>query len=241
MEQIELQAEKREATTKGVVNGLRRNGRVPGVTYGDGAPMALSVDARMLMGILKSERGRNALINLKIEGSSHPVLLKEIQRHPITRALWHVDFHRVSLKKKIEAAVPVHVKGEAPGVKLGGGILEHVVRDVRVHCLPTDIPASLDVDVSNLQIGQAIKVKDLPVPNGVEWGTDLESVVVHVVAPTKLEEPEPAAAGIAGTAVAAGEPEVIKKGKIEEGAEGAVAPAGDKKAAAAPAKAEPKK
>jgi large subunit ribosomal protein L25 len=240
MEQIELQAEKREATTKGVVNELRRSGRVPGVTYGDGEPTALSVDARTLMSILKSERGRNALINLKIDGSSHPVLLKEIQRHPITRALWHVDFHRISLKKKIEAAVPVHVKGEAPGVKLGGGILEHVVRDVRVRCLPTEIPASIDVDISNLQINQAIKVKDLPPMPGVEWATDLESVVVHVVVPTKLEEPEPAAAGVAGTAVTA-EPEVIKKGKTDEAAAEGAAPAGDKKAAAAPAKAEPKK
>src|SRR6185437_16107496 len=112
----------REVSTRGAVNGIRKQGRVPGVAYGDGAPTALSVDERKLMAILKSERGRNALINLKLDGGSHPVLLKEIQRDPITRIVRHVDFHRISLKDKIETAVPVHVKGEAPGVKLGGGI-----------------------------------------------------------------------------------------------------------------------
>jgi large subunit ribosomal protein L25 len=248
MEEIVLQAEKREVTTKGDVKLMRRTGRIPAVTYGDNeAPVTLSVDEKGLLAVLKSERGRNSLINLKLGSSSHPVLLKEIQRHPITRALWHVDFHRISLKKKIETTVPVHVKGEAPGVKLGGGILEHVLRDLRVRCLPTEIPAAIDADVANLQINQAIKAKDLPLPNGVELLTDPEGVILHIVSPTILEEPA-AGAAVPGAAAAAAEPEVIKKGKIDETAEGAAAtgdkkaaPAGDKKAAAAPAKPEAKK
>ncbi len=229
MKNIVLKAEKRKLTTKGGVKEMRRQGRIPGVAYGDdGAPVILTVEEKSLQGVLRSEGGRNALITLEINEASHPVLLKEIQRHPITRAIWHVDFHRVSLKKKIETAVPIHVKGEAPGVKVGGGVLEHVVREIRVKCLPTEIPAAIDVDVSNLQINQGVKAKELNLPAGVESLIDAESVILNIVAPTILEEPTPAAAGVAtGT-----EPEVIKKGKIEEGEEAA---AGAKPAAGAAA------
>jgi large subunit ribosomal protein L25 len=233
MNEIVLKAEKRAPTTKGAVSTLRRQGRVPGVAYGDNeAPVALSIDERSLQAALHSERGRNALIQLEIDSASHAVLVKDLQRHPITRAIRHVDFQRVSLKKKIETQVPIHTQGEAPGVKLGGGILEHVVREVRVRCLPTEIPASLDLDVTALQVGQSLKVKDLPVPAGVEILLDPEMVVINVVAPTVLEEPAaaPAAEGAAATAA---EPEVIKKGKTEEGEEGAAPAAGAKGAAPA--------
>src|SRR5205085_11943782 len=142
----------------------------------------LSIDEKNLQAAIHSELGRNALITLKIDGTSHPVLVKEIQRHPISRAIWHIDFYRVSLQKKIETAVPVHVKGEAPGVKLGGGVLEHLVREVRVRCLPTEIPAALDADVAALQIGQAIKAKDLKVPAGVELLLDAEAMIINIVA-----------------------------------------------------------
>lgn len=234
MAEIVLEAQKRVKATKGTVAEMRRTGRVPGVVYGDNeAAMTLSVDEKALQASLKTERGRNALITLKLDGSSHAVLVKEIQRHVITRAIHHVDFHRVSLKKKVETDVPVHVHGEAPGVKLGGGVLESVIRSIRVKCLPTEIPAALDVDVSSLQVGTGIKAKDLKVPAGVELLVDAEAVVVHVVAPTILEEPTAAAAAAPGAA----EPEVIKKGKTEEGEEGAAT--GDKKAAAPAAAAKP--
>ena len=229
MKDIVLQAEKREMSTKGTIKSMRRQGRIPGVAYGDdGAPYPLTFDEKSFQLILRSEQGRNALISLEIDKKGQPVLIKEIQRHPITRALWHVDFHRVSLKKKIEASVPLHVKGEAPGVKMGGGVLEHVVREVRVRCLPTEIPSAIDVDVSALQINQAIKAKELKIPQGIELLIDLEAVIINVVSPTILEEP--AADAVPGAAIAAGEPEVIKKGKTEEGEEGAAA-AGAKPAA----------
>ena len=241
MKEIVLQAEKRSPVTDGALQAMRRQGRVPGVAYGEkGEPISLSVDEKTLQKVLRSEGGRNALMTLQVGERSYPVLIKEIQRDIITRAILHVDFHRVSLKQKVEASVPLHVKGEAPGVKLSGGVLEHLVRAVRVRCFPAEIPTSLDVDVSSLQIGQAAKAKDLTVPPAVELLLDPESVIVNVVSPTILEEP---AAGAAPAATAA-EPEVIKKGKVEEAAEGTVAEAGaEKKAApgAAGAKAEAKK
>ena len=214
MKELVLEAEKRELSTKGTVKEMRRKGRVPGVVYGNKEePVTLSLDEKSLQKAIHSERGRNALITLQIANTANPVLIKEIQRDAITRAILHVDFHRVSLKQKVEAAVPVHVKGEAPGVKLSGGVLEHLVREVRVRCLPSDIPAALDADVSALQIGSAIKARDLKIPAGVELLLDLEAMIINIVAPTILEEPT---AEAAATATAA-EPEVIKKGKVEEG------------------------
>jgi len=246
MSEIVLEAEKRELSTKGFVSQLRRDGKVPAVAYGDNEPsITLTVNEKSLQSAIHSERGRNALITLKIGTSSHAVLVKALDRHPITRAIRHVDLQRVSLKKKFEAMVPIHVKGEAPGVKLGGGILEHVLREIRVRCLPTDIPAEFIADVSALQINTGLKAKDLAVPSGVELVIDPEAIVVNIVAPTILEETPAAGATAATTA----EPEVIKKGKVEEGAEAVAAPgdkkaatpAGDKKAAAPAAKPDAKK
>src|SRR5690348_1993249 len=125
MQEITLEAEQRPLGSKGSMKAMRLKGRIPGVAYGDKEkPMTLFVDEKSVQTVLHSKGGRNALINLKLGGTSHPVLIKEIQRDPITRSLRHVDFHRISLKKKIETRVPVHVKGEAPGVKVGGGVLE---------------------------------------------------------------------------------------------------------------------
>jgi large subunit ribosomal protein L25 len=243
-QKIILEAEKREVGTDKTLKLLRQKGRIPAIVYGGSDPaVAVSIDEKSLQSAIHSERGRNALITLKVADGSQAVLVKEMQRNPITRAIVHVDFQRVSLKEKIETSVPVHIKGEAPGVKLGGGVLEYVVREAKVRCYPAEIPASIDADVSNLQINASIKAKDLPVPQGVELLLDPESIIVTIVAPTILEEaPAPGAAEAAAGAAAA-EPEVIKKGKVEEGEEGAAAPAagakapagGEKKPAAAPA------
>lgn len=234
MNEIVLEAETRAMSTKGTVKAMRQKGRIPGVAYGDdGAPVPLSIDEKSVQAILHSKGGRNALISLKIGGATQPVLIKEIQRHPITRALWHVDFHRISLKKKIEARVPIHVKGEAPGVKVGGGVLEHLIREIRVRCLPTEIPAFVDVDISNLQLNQGLRAKELVLPKGVEILMDAESVIVHVLTVHVVEE-TPAVEAVA--AAAGAEPEVIKKGKVEEGEEGEAA-AGAKPAAGADKKA----
>jgi large subunit ribosomal protein L25 len=232
MKEIILEAEQRAASTKGGVKAMRQKGRVPGIAYGDkGAAVALSIDEKSVQSILHSKGGRNALISLKIGAESHAVLIKEIQRHPITRALWHVDFLRISLKDKVDTKVPVHVKGEAPGVKVGGGVLEHLVREIRVRCLPTEIPAFIEADISNLQINQAIRAKELALPKGVEILMDAENVIVHVLTVKVVEETPAAEAAVAGAT--ATEPEVIKKGKVEEGEEGAAPAAGAKPAAGA--------
>ena len=244
MNEIVLEAQERPSSTKGAVKSLRLKGLVPGIAYGDkGKPLSLTVNEKSVQTILHSKGGRNALINLKIGTASHAVLIKEIQRHPIPRALRHVDFQRVSLKQKIETKVPIHVNGEAPGVKLGGGVLEHLARELRVRCLPTEIPASIEVDISNLQLNQAIRVKDLTLPQGVEVLMEAESVITHIITVHIVEEtPAVAEAAVAGAATPS-EPEVIKKGKVEEGAEGAAPAAGAEKkpAAGAPAKPEAKK
>jgi large subunit ribosomal protein L25 len=249
MNEIVLEAEARPLSSKGTIKTMRQKGRIPGVAYGDKeSPMTLTIDEKSVQAILHSKGGRNALISLKLGGSTHPVLIKEIQRHPITRALWHVDFHRISLKKKIETKVPLHVKGEAPGVKVGGGVLEFLVREIRVRCLPTEIPTGVDVDISSLQLNQGIRAKELQLPQGVEVLMDAESVIVHVLTIKVVEETPAPGAEVAGATAA--EPEVIKKGKVEEGEEGAApaagakpAAGGDKKAAApaAGAKSEGKK
>jgi len=249
MQEIVLEAEKRTIATKGALQVLRKQGRIPAVAYGDGDPMPLSLNEKSLQLALHSERGRNALMTLNVSGSTHPILVKEIQRDILTRKIIHVDLHRVSLKQKIEVLIPVHVKGEAPGVKLSGGILEHIIRDVRVKCLPTDIPPFLDVDVSSLQLNQGIKAKELHLPANVELLIDAESMIVNIVSVHVEETPAPGTAAVATTGA---EPEVIKKGKTDEataegaaaakpGAAGAKPAAAGAKPAAAPAKPETKK
>jgi large subunit ribosomal protein L25 len=168
---------------------------------------------------LHSESGSNVLINLKIGNETKSTILKELQRDVLTQAPMHIDFLAVSLKEKIEVVVHIKITGEAPGVKLSGGILEHVIRDIRVSCLPTDIPSVIEVSVATLNINQALMVKDLPKLSGVEYVADPDAIIVHIVAPSILEETTPAVAAAAAAtpgAAAAAEPEVISKGKKEK-------------------------
>lgn len=252
MQQLVLEAESREIANKQKLKTLKKEGRIPAVLYGaKEKSISLSVDAKKFEKMLQAEKGANILVNLKIGTDSKTAIVKEIQRDIITQKPVHIDFQSISLKDRIEVSVHLHIQGEAPGVKLSGGILEHIIRDVRVKCLPTDIPKQINVDVTKLEIGHALRVKDLPKLEGIEMLNDPETIIVNIVAPTELEEVAPAAEGAVAAATPA-EPEVIKKGKKEEeGAEGAAAE-GDKGAkkpeaakAAAPAadqkKAEPKK
>ncbi|MGQ0645321.1 MAG: 50S ribosomal protein L25 [Elusimicrobiota bacterium] len=233
MATIELTAKKREIGTNGALRALRESGEVPAVVYGgQKPPVSVSVTAKEL----KIHGGASALINLKVGSEAETVLLKDVQRDPISRKFIHLDFQRISLTEKIEVSASLRFTGEAPGVKLGGGILEHILREVRVRCLPTAIPEAIEVDVSGLQLNQGLRVKDLRPPEGVEVLNDKELLVANVVAPTILEEtPAP------GAVPAAAEPEVIAKGKKpEEGAEGAAPAKGaDAKAAGGKAEAKP--
>jgi len=216
-----LEAVKREGRGKNEANRLRASGKIPGVVYGTAskgkAPegVAVSVDPKALFRILHSDSGANTLITLNLDGGQSRVMVKEYQLDPITHHLLHADFYQLAMDKAITVTVPVLVKGESKGVKVQGGLLDFVTRDIEVECLPTDIPEHIDVDVTELMLHQSIRVRDLAV--GAKWKpvTDGETMLVHIVMP-KAEESATAAADAAAPAATTAEPEVIKKGKADE-------------------------
>lgn len=218
MKQVVLEAELRDVSKN--LNALRSAGKVPAVFYGKKEePIAISVDAKAFMSIVEKE-GANVIVELKLKDSSKPAIIKELQRHVLTQAPNHIDFQSISLTEKIEISVPIHVEGVADGVKNAGGTLEHVLREIKVKCLPTDMPSKISVDVTALKVGDDITVEQLPKLNGVEYEHDPKGVVVTVIAQA-VEEEKPAEAAEAQA------PEVIGKGKKEE--ENADAAATDKK------------
>jgi large subunit ribosomal protein L25 len=211
---------KREGFGKNEARRLRAQGRIPAVLYGgqkvgeNAEPIA--VDPKVLMRILHSESGLNTLIALSLNGSSTRVLVKEYQVDPVTHKLLHVDFYRIAMDKVLTVTVPVVVKGEPKGVKQQGGVLDFVHREVEVECLPADIPDKIEIDVSELLLNEAIRVRDLQPSPKFKLVTEGDVMLVHVEMP-KAEEPEPTAADTAAAATAApAEPEVIKKGKVEK-------------------------
>jgi large subunit ribosomal protein L25 len=220
-----LDGVKREGRGKNEANRLRASGQIPAVVYGSKKEgklpegVALAVDPKAVLRILHSESGANTLINLRVDGSEARVMVKEYQLDPVTHQLLHADFYQLAMDKAITVTVPIVLKGEARGVKLQGGIVDFVTRDIEVQCLPTDIPENIPVDISELMLNQSIRVKD--VAENEKWKsiTDGETMLVHVVMP-KAEESATAAAADATAAAAApaatAEPEVIKKGKDEK-------------------------
>ena len=207
-----LQSESRSERGKNLARRLRRNGRLPGVVYGDsggqslGDVVAVSVDPDALSEILHSDAGVNTLIGLTIDaGQPTQVLIKDYQLHPLTRELLHVDFYRLAMDQVITVSVPVVLTGEAEGVKMQGGLVAFEQREFLIACLPSEIPEHVEVDVSDLLIGQGVRVRD--VLEGVSWTpvTDPATLLVHVVAPKVEEEPE--AEEEEGAAEAGAEPE----------------------------------
>ena len=211
-----LEATTRDSRGKNEARRLRAAGRIPAVLYGgaDGA-VALSVDPKVLSRILHSGSGVNTIIGLDVQGRGvTQVLVKEFLLDPIKHSMLHADFYRVQMDKAITVTVSVVLKGEPKGVKVQGGVVDFPHREVEVECLPGDIPDHLTVDISELLIGQGVRLKELQA--GAKWTpvSDPDTLIVHVVA-AKVEETP--AEGAAATA----EPEVIKKGKgDEEKAEG---------------------
>lgn len=230
MADIVVSAENRNETGKNENRRLRTRGLIPGVLYGakkDAVPLAVS--PKEITTILRSKTGENTLFDLEIGGSRRKVILKEFQVNPIKGNLMHADFYEVALDKPIEVSVHIEVVGVPSGVKVEGGLLDHVTREVEVSCLPSDIPEKITVDVTELALGAAIRVSDLKVPDKVTMLSDPELVIVHVVAPRAEEETAAAAAPAEGEAAAGGaEPEVIKKGKPAEEGEAKAAAGGDK-------------
>src|SRR5678816_345028 len=199
----------REGRGKNEANRLRASGRIPSVVYGTPAKgkapegVAVAVDPKALLRILHSDSGANTLITLKLDGGQSRVMVKEYQLDPVTHHLLHADFYQLAMDKAITVTVPITLKGEPKGVKLQGGLLDFVTRDVQVQCLPTDIPEHIDVDVTELMLNQSIRLRDLP--ENPKWKpvTDGDTMLVHVVMP-KAEE----SAATAEAAAAPAEPEV---------------------------------
>jgi large subunit ribosomal protein L25 len=213
-----LEATSRDTFGKNESRRTRRDGKVPAILYGGDKKNAtpIAVDPRALMKILHSESGANTLISLKMSGAGDTrVLVKDFQLDPITHAILHADFYQVAMDRAIEVTIPVVVKGEPKGVKQQSGILEFVRREIRISCLPADIPEHIDVDVSELMLNQGVRVRD--VATNPKWKslTEGDAMLVHVIMPKAEETPTPEAAAAAATATPA-EPEVIKKGKKEE-------------------------
>ncbi len=217
-----LEVVKREGRGKNEANRLRAAGKIPGVVYGTAskgkAPegVAVSVDPKALLRILHSDSGANTLITLKLDGGQSRVMVKEYQLDPMTHHLLHADFYQLAMDKAITVTVPIVVKGEPKGVKLQGGLLDFVTRDIQVQCLPTDIPEHIDVDVSELMLHESIRVRDLAVNPKWKSVTEGDTMLVHVVMPKAEESATAAATDAAAPAAAAAEPEVIKKGKTDE-------------------------
>jgi large subunit ribosomal protein L25 len=212
---IQLNCTRRTRTGKGGARKARAAGQIPGVIYGHGEePVPVAIGDREFHTALRSHKGGNALVSLKLDGGEVTALVREAQYDPVSHAVLHLDFQLISLTETVEVEVTLHPVGVPAGVKDGGGILEMIIRQVEVRCLPTAIPDQLDIDVSALQIGGSVHVRDIKV-EGLTILTDMDATVATVVAPT-VEEAPVATEAVAATATPT-EPEVVgAKGKKEE-------------------------
>ncbi len=191
MATVELTARTRKNTGKGNARKIRSEGLVPAVLYGEGEdPSPLVVSYKDFYPVIHTTAGGNVIIDLKIEGDEKRVckaIIREIQYHPVSRDILNVDFQHISMTKEIVVDVPIEITGEAVGVKTHGGILDLILREVEVECLPANIPDEIVVDVTDLDVGDSLQVKDLHVTDA-KIRSDPESTVITIVAPTVVEE-----------------------------------------------------
>jgi large subunit ribosomal protein L25 len=217
-----VEATPREAKGKNEARRSRKSGNLPGVVYGAGQDaQAVSLNPKQIARILHSEAGHNSIFDLQLDGQQTKAMIVQWQYEPMKGALLHVDLKRIAMDRKLRVRVPIQLRGEAAGVKQQGGILEQVLREVELECLPGDIPGNISVDISGLVFGQALRVSDLPHGEGkLLFVTDENQVVAHIVAVKEVVEAAPEAVAAAPEST---EPEVIKRGKAEaeEGAAGA--------------------
>lgn len=201
MEKVKLKAQVRDTSSKSIIKQLRKAGLVPASVYGHGFDsVAISVELNDLAAAVKSEAGLHALMEMKIDGAdkkaSGVVVIKRVQKDPISRKVVHVDFQRVLMTEKLTTGVPIQFVGSAIGA-LSGGLVEHVIDSIQVRCLPDKIPSHIEVDISALEIGHAVHISDLPLPEGVEPVALGEEIVVAVRQPTVKVEVEVAEEGAA--------------------------------------------
>jgi large subunit ribosomal protein L25 len=210
---IPLSGTRRETLGKGGARKARAAGHIPGVLYGHGEePVPVTVQAREFDLALRGHKGGNPIVNLAVSGGEYTALIRAVQYDPLSHDILHLDFQHISLTETIEVKVAVHLKGLPVGVKDGGGILETILREIDVRCLPTAIPSSIEVDVSHLNIGDSVHVSEVTVPD-VTILNDGAETIATVVPPTVMEEKAAETAVVEG---APSEPEVITKGKKDE-------------------------
>lgn len=205
MSQI-LKADIREDLTRSATRSLRKQGRVPGVLYGKGiSNRTIHLDESQMWQTIRN-KGLNHVFQLQVDGKQYDVMVYELQQDPLKGFLLHVDFKKVSMNEKVETTVPVHLNGEAPGVK-EGGVVQQQLRELEIRCLPGDIPESIEADISTLNIGDSLTVADLQVPADIDLQHEKDEVIVSILAPRldpveRTEDRE--------------EPEVIEKGKEKD-------------------------
>jgi large subunit ribosomal protein L25 len=216
MPEVVVTARRRAESGKNVNRRLRVAGQIPGVLYGaQKESVPVSVSPKEIGNILRSATGENTLFDLDLEGSRRKVLIKEFQLEPIQGHLLHADFYEVALDKALQVSVHIELHGVPVGVKVQGGVLDFITRDLEIECLPTDIPEKIEVDVSNLELNKHLRVSDLTLSDKLTVLTEPDVVIAHVVVP-RAEEAPAATAEAAAAPEAGAEPEVIKKGKAEE-------------------------
>ena len=205
---IEVSATSRKAQGTGASRRLRKTGRVPGIVYGEGEPALIDIDHNNLFHALRKEAFHASVLTLDLDGKKEQVLLRDFHMHPFRQQVQHIDFQRVSKDKKIHVKVPLHFINAdiAPGVKVSGGIISHVMNDLNIACLPADLPEFIEVDLANLAMGHSIHVSDLKLPKGVAvagHGHVGDAVVATVQIPRGAVEAEAEAAAAEAAAAAA--------------------------------------
>jgi large subunit ribosomal protein L25 len=218
-ERVKLEVQERESLGSRETRRLRRTGLIPGVLYGRSKPHAIAVPERDLRRALTGKGGLHAILDVVLQGqqSTHPSILKDYQTDPIRGTVTHIDLHEVRLDQPISAAVTVQLTGEAKGAK-EGGVLSQVTREVNVEALPMEIPEHLELDITGMEIGDSLRVADLPLREGVTYLDDPETVLASVAVPRVEEEPEEEAVAEGEEGAAEGE---APEGEAEGGAEGA--------------------
>jgi len=221
MATTQFQATTRTVSGKGTARKLRAAGKIPGIIYGHGrAPQSLELDGHTFTRLLEKVSYYTTVIELTIDGTMARTLIRELQRHPVKRDILHVDFQELVAGEKVTIRVPLKFVGTPEGVRTGGGILDETVRELHISVDPAEIPNHIDVDVSHLQVGKSLHVRDVKAPAGVTILDDPAGTICVCMIPKEVATPTPEEAAAAATAPA--EPELIRKPKAEdeEGAEG---------------------
>lgn len=213
MSELTIEVQKREQTGKGSNRRARSGGLIPAVVYGGGKEsVSIQIDRKSMLDLMKKTGSENPIFLLKLGDNQRHAMIREVQTHPITRQVVHIDFQRVMMDQKIRVQVPVELVGTAYGVKNQGAVLDFVTREIEVECLPGDIPKHVELDITELHAHQHAEAKDVKLPEGVTL-VDAPEKVIAAVTHARAED---IGTGAEGVATDRDEPEVIKKGKTDE-------------------------